>query len=121
MIVTEEAHLFYGDEAGIDAVGRTLPLDRMGTPEEVADVVLFCASPLARFCWVRAQQKCFRVRRCHACVDIAVGNGRIDHREGRCAVEVCPRDEVVSVRLGRPRGRCEVEVEPRTTTEAAVG
>ncbi len=49
MIVTEEAHLFYGDEAGIDAVGRTLALDRMGTPAEVADVVLFCASPLARW------------------------------------------------------------------------
>lgn len=50
MIVTEEAHLFYGDADGIAAVGRTLALDRMGTPEEVADVVLFCASPLAR--WV---------------------------------------------------------------------
>ncbi len=50
MIVTEEAHLFYGDEDGIAAVGRTLALDRMGQPEEIADVVLFCASPLAR--WV---------------------------------------------------------------------
>ena len=47
MIVTEEAHLFYGDEEGIAAVGRTLPLERMGTPDEVADVVLFCASPLS--------------------------------------------------------------------------
>lgn len=50
MIVTEEAHLFYGDDAGIAAVGDTLALGRMGVPEEVADVVLFCASPLAR--WV---------------------------------------------------------------------
>lgn len=50
LIVTEEAHLFYGDAEGIAAVGKTLALDRMGTPEEVADVVLFCASPLAR--WV---------------------------------------------------------------------
>ena len=50
MIVTEEAHLFYGDTDGIAAVGRTLALGRMGTPEEIADVVLFCASPLAR--WV---------------------------------------------------------------------
>ena len=50
MIVTEEAHLFYGDDEGIAAVGKTLALDRMGVPEEVADVVLFCASPLAR--WV---------------------------------------------------------------------
>ena len=52
MIVTEEAHLFYGDEEGIAAVGRTLPLERMGTPDEVADVVLFCASPLSR--WMTA-------------------------------------------------------------------
>lgn len=50
LIVTEDAHLYYGDEAGIAAVGRTLALGRMGVPDEVADVVLFCASPLAR--WV---------------------------------------------------------------------
>lgn len=50
MIVTEQAHLYYGDEEGIAAVGRTLALERMGTPAEVADVVLFAASPLAR--WV---------------------------------------------------------------------
>jgi NAD(P)-dependent dehydrogenase (short-subunit alcohol dehydrogenase family) len=50
MIVTEDAHLFYGDDEGIAAVGRTLALGRMGVPEEIADVVLFCASPLAR--WV---------------------------------------------------------------------
>lgn len=50
LIVTEEAHLFYGDEAGIAAVGDTIALGRMGVPEEIADVVLFCASPMAR--WV---------------------------------------------------------------------
>ena len=50
MIVTEEAHLFYGDQAGIDAVGRLLPMQRMGDPADVADVVLFCVSSLAR--WV---------------------------------------------------------------------
>lgn len=49
MIVTEDAHLFYGDQAGIDAVGRMLPMGRMGDPADVADVVLFCASPLARW------------------------------------------------------------------------
>jgi NAD(P)-dependent dehydrogenase (short-subunit alcohol dehydrogenase family) len=49
MIVTEEAHLFYGDEEGIAAVGRTLALGRMGDPVEIADVVLFAASPLARW------------------------------------------------------------------------
>lgn len=49
LIVTEDAHLFYGDDDGIAAVGRTLALDRMGDPGEIADVVLFLASPLASY------------------------------------------------------------------------
>ncbi len=49
LLRTEQAHLYYGDEAGIEAVGRTLALGRLGNPSEVADVVLFCASPLASF------------------------------------------------------------------------
>ncbi|MDE0163242.1 MAG: SDR family oxidoreductase [Acidimicrobiaceae bacterium] len=49
LLRTEQAHLYYGDEAGIEAVGRTLALGRLGSPDEVADVVLFCASPLASF------------------------------------------------------------------------
>lgn len=49
MIITEDAHLFYGDQAGIDAVGATLPLGRMGEPADIADVVLFCVSPMARW------------------------------------------------------------------------
>ena len=49
MIVTEDAYLFYGDQAGIDAVGAMLLLGRMGEPADVADVVLFCVSPLARW------------------------------------------------------------------------
>ena len=49
LLRTEQAHLYYGDEAGIEAVGGTLALGRLGKPSEVADVVLFCASPLASF------------------------------------------------------------------------
>ena len=49
LLRTEQAHLYYGDEAGIEAVGRTLALGRLGHPDEIADVVLFCASPLASF------------------------------------------------------------------------
>ena len=49
LLRTEQAHLYYGDEAGIDAVGGTLALGRLGDPDEIADVVLFCASPLASF------------------------------------------------------------------------
>ncbi len=49
LLRTEQAHLYYGDEAGIEAVGGTLALGRLGNPDEIADVVLFCASPLASF------------------------------------------------------------------------
>ena len=49
LLRTEQAHLYYGDAAGIEAVGATLALGRLGNPDEVADVVLFCASPLASF------------------------------------------------------------------------
>jgi len=49
LVVTEQAHLFYGDESGIAAVGATVPLGRMADPSDVADVCLFLASPLARY------------------------------------------------------------------------
>ncbi len=49
LIRTEQAHLHYGDEAGVAAVGATVPLGRMGEPADVADVCLFLASPLARY------------------------------------------------------------------------
>ena len=49
LVVTEQAHLFYGDEPGIAAVGATVPLGRMADPTDVADVCLFLASPLARY------------------------------------------------------------------------
>lgn len=47
LLVTENAHLFYGDEEGIAQVGSTIALGRMGTPEDVADTCLFLASPMA--------------------------------------------------------------------------
>src|SRR5881392_1584440 len=49
LVVTEQAHLFYGDDAGIRAVGETVPLGRMAVPDDIADVCLFLASPLARY------------------------------------------------------------------------
>jgi NAD(P)-dependent dehydrogenase (short-subunit alcohol dehydrogenase family) len=49
MIRTEQAHLHYGDEAGIAAVAATVPLGRMGEPEDVGDTCLYLASPLASY------------------------------------------------------------------------
>jgi NAD(P)-dependent dehydrogenase (short-subunit alcohol dehydrogenase family) len=48
-IATEQAELHYGGDAGIAAVGATIPLGRMGRPDDVADACLFLASPLARW------------------------------------------------------------------------
>jgi NAD(P)-dependent dehydrogenase (short-subunit alcohol dehydrogenase family) len=49
MIRTEQSHLHYGDEAGIAAVGATVPLGRIGEPEDVGDACLYLASPLSRY------------------------------------------------------------------------
>ncbi len=46
---TEQAHLHYGDEEGIAAVGATIPLGRMAVPEDVGNACLFLASPLASY------------------------------------------------------------------------
>jgi NAD(P)-dependent dehydrogenase (short-subunit alcohol dehydrogenase family) len=48
-VVTEQAHLYYGDEEGIAAVGETIAMGRMAEPADIADVCLFAASPLARY------------------------------------------------------------------------
>ena len=46
---TEQSHLHYGDEEGIAAVGRTIPLGRLAEPEDIGDACLYLASPLARY------------------------------------------------------------------------
>ncbi|RAG85813.1 short chain dehydrogenase [Streptacidiphilus pinicola] len=49
MVRTELSHLHYGDEAGIAAVGRTVPLGRLAEPAEVGDACVFLASDRARY------------------------------------------------------------------------
>lgn len=49
LIRTEQAHLHYGDEAGIAAVGNTIPLGRMAVPEDIGDACVFLASDLAAY------------------------------------------------------------------------
>ena len=49
LVRTEQAELHYGDEAGIEAVGRTIPLGRMAQPQDIGDACLFLASSLASY------------------------------------------------------------------------
>lgn len=49
LIRTEQAHLHYGDEEGIGRVAETVPLKRLGTPEDIAGACLYFASPLASY------------------------------------------------------------------------
>jgi NAD(P)-dependent dehydrogenase (short-subunit alcohol dehydrogenase family) len=49
IIRTEKSHLHYGDEAAMARVAATVPLGRMGEPEDIADACLYLASPLARY------------------------------------------------------------------------
>jgi NAD(P)-dependent dehydrogenase (short-subunit alcohol dehydrogenase family) len=49
MVRTEQSHLHYGDEAGIAAVGETVPLGRIADPSDIGDACLYLASPLARY------------------------------------------------------------------------
>ena len=49
LIRTEKSHLHYGNEAGVDAVAATVPLQRLGAPDDIAHACLFLASPLAGY------------------------------------------------------------------------
>jgi NAD(P)-dependent dehydrogenase (short-subunit alcohol dehydrogenase family) len=48
-LLTEQAELFYGDEAGQSRVATTVPMQRFGTPRDIADACAFLASPLASY------------------------------------------------------------------------
>ena len=49
MILTEQAHLHYGDDEGIARVAKTVPLGRLATPDDVGGACLFLASSLSSY------------------------------------------------------------------------
>lgn len=49
MVRTEQSHLHYGDEEGIAAVERTVPIGRLADPYEVGGACVFLASDLASY------------------------------------------------------------------------
>jgi len=49
LIRTEQAHLHYGDEEGIARVAATVPLQRLGTPADIAGACMFFASRLSSY------------------------------------------------------------------------
>ena len=49
LVRTEQSHLHYGDEAGIAAVGATIPAGRMAEPADIAAAVCWVASPEAAY------------------------------------------------------------------------
>ncbi|UNO43057.1 SDR family oxidoreductase [Streptomyces sp. MST-110588] len=49
MVRTEQAHLHYGDAAGIAAVARTVPLGRLAVPADVGAACVFLAGDLSGY------------------------------------------------------------------------
>ncbi len=49
LVLTEQAHLHYGDAEGIARVADTVPLGRLADPRDIGDACLFLASPLASY------------------------------------------------------------------------
>ncbi|MCK8432401.1 SDR family oxidoreductase [Streptomyces sp. D2-8] len=49
MVRTELSHLHYGDQDGIDAVARTVPLGRFAQPSDVGAAAVFLASDAAAY------------------------------------------------------------------------
>ncbi|MFK4102355.1 SDR family oxidoreductase [Streptomyces sp. NPDC019531] len=49
MVATERSHLYYGDEEGIAAVSRTVPLGRLAEPSDVGAAAVFLASDAAAY------------------------------------------------------------------------
>jgi NAD(P)-dependent dehydrogenase (short-subunit alcohol dehydrogenase family) len=46
---TEQAHLHFGDETGIAAVGKTIPLGRMAEPADIGNACVYLSSERAAY------------------------------------------------------------------------
>ncbi|MCU1734975.1 MULTISPECIES: SDR family oxidoreductase [unclassified Pseudomonas] len=49
LVLTDQAHLHYGSEAGVAAVSAGIPAGRMAAAEDIANACLYIASPLASY------------------------------------------------------------------------
>lgn len=49
LVATPNSLAHYGGAAGVERIGRMLPLQRMGEPQDVADACLYFCSPLAAY------------------------------------------------------------------------
>ncbi len=49
LIETEQSAMHYGDADGLAQVAATVPLGRMGTPQDIANACLFLSSPLSSY------------------------------------------------------------------------
>lgn len=49
LVLTEQAHLHYGSEAGIAAVSAGIPAGRMAAADDIANACLYIASPMATY------------------------------------------------------------------------
>jgi NAD(P)-dependent dehydrogenase (short-subunit alcohol dehydrogenase family) len=47
-VLTEQSELHYGDDAGVAAVARTVPMGRLAEPRDVGNAAVWLASDLAR-------------------------------------------------------------------------
>jgi len=46
---TDQVAMYYGDESAVDRIARTMPMQRMVRPSDVANVCIFLASPDAAY------------------------------------------------------------------------